>query len=135
MGKCCFNCKNAYGLCCGMLSCKIESPDSNLHYYSCCCDNHEMATEEQMKERNEQKHKQPYRGAAVDQAAEKFTTKNEYMKEVVNEAFCDGANFVLDNVIRYIETNRIWSGMGWKINVENLMGYLEELHGYPREAD
>lgn len=94
-----------------------------------------MATEEQMKERNEQKHKQPYRGAAVDQAAEKYTTKNEYMKEVVNEAFCDGANFVLDKVIRYIETNRIWSGMGWKINIENLMGYLEELHGYPREGD
>lgn len=37
-----------------MLNCKIESPDSNYHYYDCCCEEHEMATEEQMKERNAQ---------------------------------------------------------------------------------
>lgn len=133
--KCCFNCKNAYGLCGAMLSCKIESPDSNLHYYTCCCDGHEMATEEQMIERNVQKRKQTYIGVAVGQAGDDYVNKNEYIKEVVNTAFCDGANFVLDKVINYIETNEVWAGMGWKINVENLMGYLEELHGYPREVD
>lgn len=135
MKKCCFNCKNSFGLNCGMMHCKIESPDSNYHYYDCCCEEHEMATEEQMKERNAKKRSQPYIGVEVGDASDKYVKGNEYIKEAFEQTFCDGANFALDKVITFIETNRIWTGMGWKINCESLMNYIETLHGYPREEE